>query len=188
MRLGSLTLILSLQPLLWGCSEQGAGSGSQQDSVRGAALILQADRLDDRANLTQKARLYEEAGHLLPPHDPRAASALRNAGLGQHGLGNSARALELLEAAALLATGRGNPTEAADAYVTALFIALDAKATVDARRFLDRALEQTKSPAMSATDRQRILHRISQPSAESPAIQRGELLLGDTPASITSGQ
>src|SRR5262245_41382920 len=135
MRLGSLVLVLSLPSLFWGCSAQGAGSGSQQDSVRAVVLIREADRLDDRAKLTQKARLYEEAGHLLPPNDPRAARALRSAGLGQHGLGNTARALELLEAAALLATGRGNPTEAADDYVTALFIALNARATVDARRF-----------------------------------------------------
>src|SRR5262245_7111150 len=180
MRLGSLIFVLSLQPLLWGCTEQG--KGSQQDFERAADLIRRADRLDDRAKLTEKTRLYEQAGHLLPPHDPRAASALRSAALGQHELGNSARALELLEAAALRATGRGNPTEAADAYVTALFIALDARATVDARRFMDRALEQTKSPAMSAVDRQRILHRISQPSAAPQATRGGGVLRADSPA------
>jgi hypothetical protein len=85
----------------------------------------------------------------------------------------------------MLATGRGNPTEAADAYVTALDIALEVRATVDARRFLDRALEQTKSPAMSAADRQRILHRISQPSATPQAVRGGRLLRADSPGSLT---
>jgi tetratricopeptide (TPR) repeat protein len=143
---------------------QGAASLSAR-TEKAAMLIAQAESLFRTAELPQRARLFEEAAELLPETDPRSSRALRRAGEVHYQLRNPARAMALMEKSAEAAAARGAVTEAADAYVAALLVALELNARAQARKFIDRAISLTSSPVMPETDRQRILRRISQPAA-----------------------
>jgi tetratricopeptide (TPR) repeat protein len=145
---------------------------------RVADLLGKAEALTNLTDLPARARLFEEAAGLLPDTDLRAARALRSAAESYHKLGKPQRAMQLLERAAKQAASRGNPTEAADDYVAALFVALEIKSRANARRFIDRAIALTTSPAMPEGDRQRILRRLSQPATELGASQRPPIRRG----------
>jgi hypothetical protein len=138
---------------------------------RATALLGQAEALTRTDDLPERARLFEDAAGLMSRTDPRASLALRSAAETYRRLHQSRRAMQLLEKAGELAAWRGDPTEAADDYVAALFIALELNSRSDARRFIDRAIALTTSPAMPEGDRQRILRRISQPALEFDAAQ-----------------
>ncbi len=164
MRLTSLVLATwFLVPPIGAAAQSAALPPAHPDQA--IALIKRAELLQQRTELPAKARLYEEAARLFGRHDPRASASLRTAAVIQHELRKSARALELFERAAELAAARGDPSEAADTYVQALFIALEINARGEARRFIDRALALTNSPAMPEAARLRILRRLSQPAA-----------------------
>ena len=148
------------------------GSRPASDTGQASVLIERADRLNRRADLTEKARLYEEAAALLPDQDFRVSHVLMTAGTIAGSLGRTGHALLLLERSADLATRRGAIVEAADTYVAALFLALRVGDRASARRFMDRAIFLTGSANMPDAERVRILQRISQPAKQlSPLTQ-----------------
>jgi len=168
MKQGICTLAVTfiLQALMGWTTTPTRAQQPKTDVARATALIARAEAIQLRSDFNKKARLYETAASLLPVGDSRASYSLRNAGAIAHELGKSGWSMSLLERSAELAAKRGNVTEAADTYVAALFVALESGSRSAARRFIDRALSLTGSPAMPETDRQRILRRIAQPAAQ----------------------
>src|SRR5262245_13049177 len=156
----ALVLSLLLPPSAAG---QSAAPSSQ---MRAESLLTKAATLVQSADLPKRAELLEEAAKYLPRSDPRTSLVLRSAAEVQHQLQRPRRAMQLFEKAGELAAARGAPVEAADDYVAAMFAALEIPARADARRFIDRAIALTASPAMPEGDRQRILRRLSQPAVE----------------------
>lgn len=165
--------VVGLVALAVGATIGSAQSQAILDADKASNLIVRAEQLQKRSELSEKARLFEEAASLLPASDPRRSSALLAAGTIASSLGRFEQAMHLLERSAESAARRGGVIEAADTYVAALFVALNAGDRAAARRFIDRAISLTGSPEMPDADRSRILRRISQPArqlgAQSPA-------------------
>jgi len=139
------------------------------DATRAAELIAQATQitlLKDRGKL---ARLYEQAGNLLPVTDPRTSSSFVISANAYYLEGKLDKAAAMLEKSVAAATARGANTETAESMVKAIFVAAAQRDAVKFHSLKDRAMSFVVHNDLPEFDRIRILRQLTVPLAASAA-------------------
>lgn len=146
-------------------SEPISSQAAAQDTSRARLLLNEADAIQSRREFPRKAKLYEDAAGLFPKGTKDGEAALRSAAALHYHLGHHRRAQQLLERAGDQATYRGDVAAAADAYINAVFVALQREVYGDARRLIEQTRVLAAAPTLSESERAAILRRLSQPVA-----------------------
>ena len=142
------------------------------DPIQVSPRTVEADRLDARAveyeatgsrrKWAKAARLREKAAGLRGAEDPLAFKSLQTAAYVRHALQQRPAALTLMERAAEQALARGDVFNAASAYADVAWIASELGDGDRMRQFAGKSALLTRSPLLSAPDRELLQRRLAQ--------------------------
>ncbi|GLC28407.1 hypothetical protein [Roseisolibacter agri] len=177
----------STRPLFWTAAvvtalALPAGARAQQPlaPIQVSARTAEADRLDERAvayeetgsrrKWAKAAGLREKAASLRAPEDPQAFRSLQTAAYVRHALKQPGMALSLMQRAADQALARGDVFNAASAYADVAAIAQELRDNDRARASVEKSALLTRSPLLSAPDREWLQHRLAQTTMTLPVV------------------
>jgi len=124
-------------------------------------LDRQAEELYGKPSLWRRAAyMHERAASMRAATDPQAYAGYRMAAHLYHAAGSLSEARAAMERAAVQASARGDVVGAANSYVDAGLVALEARQDDRVREFAVKAEALAGSPLLSAEQRRAILERV----------------------------
>ena len=131
-------------------------------SARAESLVAKAQALPTTVDqFSKSARLYELAAASRAPGDAQAAAELRRAAFFRYYAGESRASVSLMERAAEHAAALGDVVGAANAYIDAALMAVDARLADRAKDLGRRAELLAESPMLDSTQRSALRGRMA---------------------------